>query len=142
MLRRIAAGTFIVSLVTLVGCGGGSGDPVGVTQTPSGTVELDELQTQIFTPRCATSGCHVGGSAPFGLDMSDGLTFGNTVNVASSEVPAFDIVEPGNAADSYLYMKVIDDPRILGDRMPAFQAPLSGQELQLIETWINDGAIP
>lgn len=139
----VRSSTLALLLLTAAACGGSGGDPTGgVTQTPSGNIDLDELQTQIFTPRCATSGCHVGGSAPFGLDLSDGLTWGNTVDVASAELAGFDRVEPGDAENSYLYMKVADDPRINGDPMPFIGPPLSGQELQLIRTWIDDGAAP
>lgn len=129
--------------VATAGCGGsGGGATGGVTQTPSGTVELSDLQAQIFTPRCATSGCHVGGGAPFNLDLSDGLTWGNTYNVPSAELPGFDRIEPGDAANSYLYMKVSGDPRINGDPMPFIGPPLSAQELLLLERWIEDGAQP
>lgn len=121
------------------GCGGSSG--VGsVTGQPSGSVTLLDVQTQVFSPRCATAGCHVGAGAPFGLDLSAGLTAGNTINVPASEIPSLMRVEPGDSADSYLYMKVIDDPRILGDRMPGGGGALSAADLELIRDWIDQGA--
>lgn len=124
-----------------VGCGNATEDPVQdfLGDPPS---QLDEIQAAILTPTCARSGCHSGASAPFGLDLTAGAAWRNLYNVPSAEVPAFDRIEPGNAADSYLFMKITNDPRIQGDPMPAFMAPLSSQEIALIETWINDGANP
>lgn len=122
------------------GCGGTNG-PRGVVD-PVGSVTLQEVQAVIFTPTCARSGCHLGPGSPFGLDLSVGKSLGNTVGVPSSEVPAFLRVAPFDPAGSYLFMKVSGDPRIQGDRMPAFEPPLSASELQLIFDWIEQGARP
>lgn len=126
-----------VLALALAGCV----DPRGtqsVVQT--GPTTLQAVQVAIFTPRCATSGCHVSG-APFGLDLSSGLTAGNTIGVASAELPGFSRITPFDATNSYLYMKVSGDPRLLGDPMPAQGPLLSSQQLQLIADWINAGAI-
>jgi hypothetical protein len=126
--------------VLTVGCGGSSG-PSGVVTPPEPTFQ--NVQSTIFTPSCAITNCHVGGAAaPFGLDLSAGASYANLVNVASAEAPGFDRVEPGVSQDSYLYMKVVDDPRITGDPMPALGPPLSAQKLQLLADWIGQGASP
>ncbi len=106
-----------------------------------GSASFLEVQTQIFDVSCAQSGCHVGAGAPFGLDLSSGLSYGNTVGVASAEIATFNRVTPGNATDSYLYMKVVDDPRIMGDPMP-FGNPLDQARIDLLREWIEDGANP
>ena len=144
LARGLAAGLAVAGLVTIAACGGsgGRGSTGGMIPGPSGPVSLADIQDLIFTPTCATSGCHLGASAPFGLDLSDGLAFGNTVGVASAEIPAFQRINPGNAADSYLYMKVINDPRITGDRMPFVGPPLTADQVSWLESWINDGANP
>jgi len=105
-----------------------------------GPTTLQAVQTTIFTPRCAMSGCHVAG-APFGLDLSNGLTAGNTIGVTSAELPGYDRVTPFDATNSYLYMKVAGDPRILGDPMPASGPLLTAQQLQVVADWINAGAL-
>jgi hypothetical protein len=64
----------------------------------------------------------------------------NIVGVPSVEDPGRLRVEPGDAVDSYLYMKLVADPRILGDPMPAESGPLTAGELNLIEAWIDQGA--
>ena len=124
-------------LLLTTGCENGQ-DRLFVPEIPPTT--LAQLQAQVFTPRCATAGCHVGPASPFGLDLSTGASFGNVVGISSSEVPTLQRVESGNPIDSYLYMKLIADPRILGDPMPLNTAPLSDADLQLIASWIDQGA--
>ena len=109
-----------------------------VVQT--GPTTLQAVQTTIFTPRCAMSGCHVAGG-PFGLDLSNGLTAGNTIGVASAELPGYARVTPFDATNSYLYMKISGDARMLGDPMPAQGPLLTAQQLQTVADWINAGAL-
>lgn len=95
---------------------------------------------EIFTQSCARSGCHLGASAPFGLDLSEGEAFGNTVGVRSQEVPDLFRIEPGNPDASYLIQKVQGDPDIVGQRMPLGEAPLSDSQITLLRDWITAGA--
>ena len=118
-------------------CSGGS-SPASIFQS-STPVDLQLVQNRVFTPSCAVSGCHVGAAAPFGLDLSDGLAAGNLIGVASAEVPAFERITPFDVSDSYLHMKLVDDPRISGDQMP-FGSSLSMADLELVERWIELGA--
>ena len=137
--RRVASAILLSGAVVTAGCGGGSGG--GVTGPPPGAPTLLDVQTAVFTPRCAVPGCHVGAGAPFGLDLSSaGIASASAVGIASAEAPSFLRVEPSNAADSYLYMKISGDPRILGDPMPASGGPLSDSQKTLIVSWINGGA--
>ena len=130
-------GLLLAGLLVFAGCSGGSGG--GVIPGP-GSVTLVDVQAQVFSPRCALSGCHIGPGAQMDLDLSAGNAGPDTIGVSAQEIPAMLRVEPGNAADSYLYMKLIQDPRILGDQMPASGGPLSAGQLNLIESWIDQGA--
>lgn len=120
---------------------GCSRNSIGGIIAPPPTVTLLDVQIQVFSPRCALSGCHTGPAAPFGLDLSAGESFGNLVGVASGEQPGLLRVEPFDAADSYLYMKLSGDPRISGDPMPLSGGPLSAADLALVESWIEQGAL-
>ena len=126
-----------------VGCGGGEDGSVGMQSDPN-AITLQQVQSAVFTPSCALSDCHRGATAPFNLDLSSGQTLGNVLGVASSEVPEFDRVDPRNPTDSYVYMKVTADSRILGDSMPplGLASPLSNQQLDLLREWIEQGANP
>lgn len=112
-----------------------------MTSAPPPAVTLLDVQAAVFTPSCAVGGCHVSPGAPLDLDLgSAAASAAGTIGVASAEVPSLLRVTPGNAADSYLYMKVTGDPRILGERMPANADPLSAADLELIARWIDGGA--
>ncbi len=122
-----------------MGCAGSSG-PGEFLGGTSSTYRL--VQDTILTPSCATNGCHAGNTAPHGLDLSSSQALANLIDVASVEIPGFDRVSPGNAIDSYLFMKVTGDARIEGDRMPAFAPQLGADKLQLLQDWIEQGANP
>ena len=134
MRRALAASC--LGLV-LVGCGGGSDSMV----SPQKPVTLLDVQTQVLTPRCALSGCHVAPIPPFGLDMSSvANSQANLVGFPSGEIPSLLRVNPGDSASSYMYMKITGAPGINGDQMPASGGPLSAGDVQLIQRWIDQGA--
>lgn len=109
-----------------------------VTPPPSGTT-LAEIQAAIFTPTCAISGCHFGGAPQEGMNLQDGNTFINTVNVPSSQVPSLDRVEPFDSDSSYLVQKV-EGTAAVGQRMPFGGLPLSQSDINMIRDWITNGA--
>lgn len=135
MSRRAGIALAVGPLLAAACSGGSSGfglDPNDVT--------LLDVQAQVFSPRCALSGCHIGGMAPFGLDLSSGNAGGNTVGVQAAEVPALMRVDPYDPDGSYLYLKISGDPSILGDPMPADGSSLTPSDIDLVRTWIEQGA--
>jgi len=135
---RLASAAAALCLCSLA-CGGGGGSDS--MMGPSGTVTLADVQAQIFSPKCALSGCHIGTNPPRGLDLSSGNAGANTVGVASDEQPALLRIEPYDVANSYLYMKVTADPGISGDPMPLNRPPLNDSDLALLAAWIDQGAL-
>jgi len=133
-LRVLAA----LAAMALVSACGGSSNPVTGN---GGGVTLLDVQSQVLTPRCALSGCHVGTGAPFGLDMSSvSASKSHLVNVASGENPSMMRVLPGDSASSYMYWKITANPAIGGDPMPLAGGPLSQSQIDLIASWIDGGA--
>lgn len=104
-------------------------------------VTFDDLQTSIFTPSCAVSGCHTGASPPQGLRLDAGFAFSNLVNVASTEVPSLLRVDPGNPNNSYLVQK-LEGTAAVGARMPFGGAPLDQALIDDVREWITNGANP
>ncbi|WP_144394188.1 hypothetical protein [Pleionea sediminis] len=103
-------------------------------------VSLTSIQETIFTPIC--SQCHFGSRAPRGLRLdSEALAYDNLVNIVAEGNSSFLRVEPENADDSFLMMKILGDP-IAGQRMPLGLSPLTSSEINLIRQWINQGALP
>lgn len=95
----------------------------------------NEIQP-IFNTNC--NGCHIG-STFGGLDLSQGSSFANLVNVSSQNYsPAIRIV-PNYPDSSVLYNK-ITNTGMYGGVMPQGSSGLSESEAELIATWINEGA--
>ena len=145
MGTRVTGVAFVVLAAALaLSCGGGGGSSGGVMQPPPPPLQptLASIQDNIFTPSCALSGCHAGGAPQMGQNLSAGQAFMNIVNVASAENSSFMRVKPGDAANSYLYMKITGDARITGARMPLTGGTLSAAKIAAIRDWINGGAAP
>jgi uncharacterized protein involved in high-affinity Fe2+ transport len=102
---------------------------------------LDEIQTAVFTPTCATSNCHNGANPSGGLDLRDADTsFAQLVDVPSDDDPMIFRVAPGDPDNSYLVQK-IEGTAAQGQQMPpGGAAPLSQAEIDAIRQWITDGA--
>lgn len=108
---------------------------------------LSSIQANIFTPKCATVGCHVvGGLAP--MSLASGDSYLSLIGAAGTGVPSANPnysgklrAAPGNANVSVLYLKVIGDNSVggVGGRMPPSGA-LSQAETDSIAAWINAGA--
>lgn len=130
-----------MALLLLTACGelktptdaDGGGAPIDSSAT------LTRVQTEIFTPTCATLGCHDPLGQQSQLVLSAGRAYANTVNVRSVEITSLDRVEPGDPANSYLYRK-LTGAGITGDRMPQGLPPLSQAQIQLVRDWIRRGA--
>jgi len=98
------------------------------------------VQTRIFNASCAFSGCHGGAAPAQGMDLTSGMAYSNIVNVASTQQPSVDRIEPDDPARSYLYLKVIDDPSISGSPMPRGGPALAQELIDLLRDWIERGA--
>lgn len=119
---------------------GGDFTATFTVDSASSASTLSQLQTDIFTPSCAKSGCHSGSAPAQGMDLSEGQTFANTVGVASTQVLSLNRVEPGNPDDSYLVRKV-EGTASVGGRMPLDGPPfLTNAQIQSIRDWIAAGA--
>jgi len=80
----------------------------------------------IFNANCGN--CHLGNSSG-GVNVSD---YQNTIDS--------DIIIPGDASSSSLYDRITRANSDAGD-MPPGNAELSAEQIVLIESWINEGAL-
>lgn len=128
-------------VAALASCGGDGVVSDDSGPPPPGAPTLSFLQASLFTPRCALPGCHVAPSPQQGLELSDGATFPFTVGIDANELSTFKRVAPGNAADSYLYMKLAGDPRVIGGPMPGDGTTLTATEIDGVRQWIDAGAL-
>ena len=105
-----------------------------------GPTSFAAIQEEILTPACAFSGCHDTTSASAGLDLSPGQSYGNLVDVSSSQFFLRPRVDPGKPDDSYLVQKIRGSAIILGNRMPLGAPPLTSDEIAGIVEWVENGA--
>src|SRR3979409_1364577 len=78
------------------GGGGPAGGPI--------TADFQSIQANVFTPIC--SKCHIGGSAPEGLQLDAAHSYNLLVGVPSNEQPSLLRVNPGDPNDSYMVRKI------------------------------------
>ena len=123
----------------LLGCDGGDGSGLQAPPTVFGP-NFSEIQASVFTPTCATAGCHQGAGAPQGLMLDEANSYGLLVNVASNEVPAILRVAPNDPNNSYLIQK-LEGTASVGGQMPLGGTPLAQSVIDIIRQWISDGAI-
>jgi hypothetical protein len=108
-------------------------EPIGDTPTVSANCHPDTVYFQnqilpILTSNCAMSGCHNAIDKKEGVNLS---TYSAIIKTAE--------VKPFNANKSELYEVLLEsDPDKIMPRPPA--APLSTTQIELIKTWINQGA--
>ena len=74
------------------------------------------------------------------LDLSEGVSYDNLVDVISQGYAPSLRVAPGSATNSVLWNKVANTGTY-GGAMPDGSPGLNTDEAQLIETWINNGAM-
>ena len=98
---------------------------------------FSSIQDTVFNVSCALSGCHIAGAQS--PNLSQGVAYNNIVSIASSE--GRDHIEPGDADDSYLYIKISNGSGIVGSRMPLGAAPLSQAIQDSVKAWIERGAL-
>jgi hypothetical protein len=110
--------------------GGGAGGPI--------SADFQSIQDHVFTPIC--SKCHIGASAPEGLQLDAAHSYNLLVGVPSAEQPNLLRVKPSDPDDSYLVHKIEGLPGIVGGQMPLGETPLPQATIDAMRQWITDGA--
>src|SRR5437588_7329403 len=113
-------------MLVLGACGAGTGEGLDQNGQPlvagGGSASLEptlaSIQANVFSVNCAFSGCHGGGTVPFGLRLDPGFSAGNLINVPSPRDPNLIRVIPGNPDGSFLIQKLEGSEGLHGDRMP------------------------
>lgn len=145
-----SGGNFVANGTEVDGGSGFAGQIVyfRTADTAEGTVTLQDLRDNVFTPNC--SGCH-GNSG--GMTITGGAVTNEQVHAellapaeaagATGDSVGLNRVEPGEPDNSYLIHKLQGEPGILGTpggRMPAGGDPLDAGLIQMVRDWITFGA--
>ena len=100
---------------------------------------FSEIQASVFTPDCATSGCHAGGNPSAGLNLEEANSYAMLVGIQSGQDAGLQRVEAGDPNNSYLVQK-LEGTASSGQQMPP-GAALPQSEIDVIRQWITDGAL-
>lgn len=112
---------------------GGPGEPIDPNAT------FTRVQNEVFTPTCASIGCHDPLGQQSQLILTAGRSYAQIVNQPSVEMPSVMRIRPNDPDNSYLYRK-ITGVNITGERMPLNRGPLSDAQIALVRNWIRRGA--
>ena len=117
--------------------------PVVVTVSNAVVVTLAQLQTDIFTPRCAF--CHTGPTGNASCPGHEPVERGGELMPRSwvsraSKCPHCSASIPGNPDNSYIIQKLEGRQPTVGARMPLNGPPLSQAEIDQVRAWISSGA--
>ena len=136
MRYGVLAFVFVLGLAVVSGCKDMGTEPQPVQPLPSApvvqkrTVSFSKDVLPVFSnPRVGCVGCHGGTNNLFVGTVADLLHGG-------LHGPA---IIPGNGAGSILVQKIGPNPPF-GSRMPFEGTPLPDSTIQLISTWIDQGA--
>jgi hypothetical protein len=122
----------------LAACDGGDGTGL----PPAGPIgpNFSAIQANVFTPNCATTGCHFGAGAPQGLRLDAASSYALLVGIPSTEESSVLRVNPGDPNNSYLVQK-LEGTASSGQQMPLDAPSLPQATIDVIRQWISDGAI-
>ncbi len=118
-----------------------SADPDRLNLLGAGVTWASRVQS-VLEFNCGS--CHSGANPQGNLDLADGDVYSRLLK-PSLEKPGMNLIEPSDITKSYLWLKMVADPGIVGLGMPldAMGKPrkLSQAELDDIKTWILTGAV-
>lgn len=133
-VRAVAAGSSTI----VIGDNSATRLSVAITITVSNPISFSVQVQPVFTTSCVNAGCHPGGGAPFPLQAT--VSYNNLVGVTATNGPCAGDkrVVPFNADGSALIKRV---EGTCGLQMPLGGTPLPADQIQLIRSWINQGAV-
>lgn len=124
---------YLVLLLALAACRSKKIDNSMIVEPDPGVSFAADVEP-IFRAGCGGFGCHVG-EATNGVDLT---THASTLASVGLQYGGL-IVVPGDASGSPLVDKISANPQ-QGSRMPLGLPALSATEVQVIRTWIDEGA--
>jgi hypothetical protein len=121
-------------------CGGGNSCDGGGCGCPGDGVSFTVEVEPVLVDNCTGMGCHGFPAPAAGLDLTVGNSYGELVDVPSSQCNMRMLVAPGQPGASYLMDKLQGTNLCFGTKMPKTGAALSPEEIAAVSEWICRGA--
>lgn len=147
-IRRVLLA--LALLGTLGACGEGSGKGDGGTDGGQVIIEATwtSIEENVVRGCTGSTACHAVGNT----NEYVGGSRAAWIDVPSKDILSLNLVTPGDAANSYVVIKISDNQGaacvdngqaagLCGARMPKNVPALSAQKIEAITQWINDGAL-
>jgi cysteine-rich repeat protein len=104
----------------------------------------DLIQKAIFENRgCTAELCHSSVDSAGGLDLTAGNSYASLVDVPAATAPGYKRVDPGNRANSLLWVnvaaRVVPEVTAPVRAMPLGPNPLTAAEVEALRLWIETG---
>lgn len=126
----------------VVACGGGEEGPDPLCEEATMNQSFDWIVDNIFLESCVSSQCHGGTDPEEGLDLRANVAYSEIVGQSSVQQTGLNLIEPGDPANSYLYIKIGggNQAMLLEEPMPNDDPPLCDEKVDAIRRWIEAGA--
>ena len=131
----------LVAAASLAGC-----FSEHVSAPPTTAVSFANDIQPVLTNNCANSGCHgtpVANPTAKPMVLVAGQAYDNMVGVSSAELPTMQRIRVGKPDSSYVIHKLMGTHRTVGgsgQQMPLGRAPLSLVTIEMIRSWVANGA--
>lgn len=120
--------------------------PTGCTPNTTTTLASSSLYTNIISPKCATTNCHVTGATPPNYSGGAATFSANVKNVSAGrpQNPTMQYIKPNDLNNSFILYKVTGQQgkvQFGGAQMPQNGPPyLSPTDQCTLISWVNSGA--
>ena len=97
---------------------------------------LENIQKNLFSPRCSNAACHGGDNPVRELNLSDGKAYESLVNVESTIGQTH--VIPGDPENSLLYQIIQESVNYIRQMPPGYE--VEEADVAMVKAWIEAGA--
>lgn len=131
---------FIFAAILIFGCEDQIVNECSEKELDGGTrlSTLSSIQKEIFSVNCAKSGCHAGSNPQANLNLEDGNSYTNLVDVDALLYPGQKRIIPFDSKNSLL-IKILKGE--VSPQMPISSDPLNDAVIDSIALWIDKGAL-
>lgn len=132
---------FALAVVAAAALAAGCTEKLVQPPPPPPVLGVPDSVQAVFTAHCGFAGCHGGATPQQGMDLSNARSsWLAIVGVPAIQRSQFMRIAPGDSLNSYVVMKLRNDPRKGGQPMPLGDYPLEASLTLRVAAWAAQGA--